>query len=55
TVLSSISERYTRRPSGTDQSKVPLSKRKPAFNIRFLVVGGPYHSGYLKRKRRRFS
>ncbi|PBK95365.1 hypothetical protein ARMGADRAFT_1062006 [Armillaria gallica] len=39
TVLSSILKRYTRRPSGADQSKVPLSKRKPAFNIRRLFEG----------------
>ncbi|KAK0240789.1 hypothetical protein EDD85DRAFT_933959 [Armillaria nabsnona] len=38
-VLSSILKRYTRRPSGADQSKVPLSKRKPAFNIRRLFEG----------------
>ncbi|KAK0450204.1 fatty acid synthase [Armillaria borealis] len=40
--------RKIRAPSGADQSKVPFSKRKPAFNIRFLAVGVPYHSDYLK-------
>ncbi|KAK0227016.1 hypothetical protein EDD85DRAFT_975426 [Armillaria nabsnona] len=40
--------RKIRVSSGADQSKVPFSKRKPAFNIRFLVVGVPYHSDYLK-------
>lgn len=39
--------RKVKAPSGTDQSKVPFSQRKPVFNIRFLVVGVPYHSDYL--------
>ncbi|KAF8638240.1 hypothetical protein AX17_002262 [Amanita inopinata Kibby_2008] len=39
--------RKVRAPTGADQSKIPFSQRKPAFSIRFLVVGVPYHSGYL--------
>ncbi|KAI0311286.1 acyl transferase domain-containing protein, partial [Amylostereum chailletii] len=35
-------------PSGAEQSKVPFSQRKPTIFIRFLVVGVPYHSDYLK-------
>lgn len=40
--------RKIRAPSGLDQSKVPFSQRKAVFSIRFLVVGVPYHSEYLK-------
>lgn len=40
--------RKVRAASGADQSKLPFSKRKPAFNVRFLAVGVPYHSDYLK-------
>ncbi|TFK33214.1 fatty acid synthase [Crucibulum laeve] len=40
--------RKVRAPSGLDQSKTPFSQRKPVFSIRFLVVGVPYHSEYLK-------
>ena len=39
--------RKARAPSGLDQSKVPFSKRKPAFHVRFLLVGVPFHSPYL--------
>ncbi|KAF9485144.1 fatty acid synthetase alpha subunit [Pholiota conissans] len=39
--------RKVKAPSGADQSKTPFSQRKPVFSIRFLVVGVPYHSGYL--------
>lgn len=39
--------RKVRAPSGLDQSKIPFSQRKPVFSVRFLVVGVPYHSGYL--------
>ncbi|KAJ7067175.1 fatty acid synthase [Mycena amicta] len=39
--------RKVRAPSGLDQSKTPFSQRKPVFSVRFLVVGVPYHSGYL--------
>ncbi|KAG5646963.1 hypothetical protein DXG03_001686 [Asterophora parasitica] len=39
--------RKVRAPSGLDQSKTPFSQRKPAFSVRFLVVGVPYHSEYL--------
>jgi len=39
--------RKVKAPSGVDQSKIPFSQRKPVFSIRFLVVGVPYHSGYL--------
>lgn len=39
--------RKIRAPSGLDQSKVPFSKRKPAFHVRFLAVGVPFHSPYL--------
>jgi len=40
--------RKVRAPSGLDQSKIPFSQRKAVFSIRFLVVGVPYHSNYLK-------
>lgn len=40
--------RKIKAPSGLDQSKVPFSQRKTVFSIRFLVVGVPYHSEYLK-------
>ena len=40
--------RKIRAPLGLDQSKVPFSQRKAVFSIRFLVVGVPYHSEYLK-------
>ena len=39
--------RKVRAPSGLDQSKVPFSKRKPVFHVRFLLVGVPFHSPYL--------
>ncbi|KAG8716660.1 3-oxoacyl-[acyl-carrier-protein] synthase [Ceratobasidium sp. 394] len=39
--------RKVRAPSGLDQSKIPFSQRKAVFNVRFLVVGVPYHSQYL--------
>jgi fatty acid synthase subunit alpha len=39
--------RKVRAPNGLDQSKIPFSQRKPVFSVRFLVVGVPYHSGYL--------
>lgn len=41
--------RKVRAPSGLDQSKVPFSQRKAVFSVRFLVVGVPYHSEYLKK------
>ncbi|KAJ7060332.1 hypothetical protein C8F01DRAFT_1220130 [Mycena amicta] len=31
----------------TSLCKTPFSQRKPVFSVRFLVVGVPYHSGYL--------
>ncbi|KZV73056.1 hypothetical protein PENSPDRAFT_537400, partial [Peniophora sp. CONT] len=34
--------------SGVEQNKVPFSQRKPVVFLRFLVVGVPYHSQYLK-------
>ncbi|KZS94178.1 fatty acid synthase [Sistotremastrum niveocremeum HHB9708] len=40
--------RKIRAPSGLDQSKIPFSQRKAVFSLRFLVVGVPYHSDYLK-------
>lgn len=40
--------RVARAESGQDQSKVAFSKRKQAFNMRFLPVGVPYHSAYLE-------
>ena len=40
--------RKIRAPSGLDQSKVPFSKRKLAFHVRFLAVGVPFHSPYLE-------
>ena len=39
--------RKVRAPSDLDQSKVPFSKRKPVFHVRFLLVGVPFHSPYL--------
>jgi fatty acid synthase subunit beta len=33
--------------SDVDQSKVPFSKRKPNFVVRFLPVQAPFHSSYL--------
>ena len=39
--------RKVRAPSGLDQSKIPFSKRKPVFHLRFLLVGVPFHSPYL--------
>ena len=39
--------RKVRTPSGLNQSKVPPSKRKPIFHVRFLAVGVPFHSPYL--------
>ncbi|KAN0109683.1 hypothetical protein V8E52_009029 [Russula decolorans] len=35
-------------PNSSDQSKVEFSKRKPVFSMRFLVVGVPFHSQYLR-------
>ncbi|TXT15634.1 hypothetical protein VHUM_00137 [Vanrija humicola] len=35
-------------PPGLDQSKIPFSKRKAVFNIRFLPINVPYHSHYLE-------
>ncbi|UZJ56206.1 hypothetical protein CBS101457_005526 [Exobasidium rhododendri] len=40
--------RAKRAESGADQTRVPFSKRKPVFNMRFLPVGVPYHSTYLQ-------
>jgi fatty acid synthase subunit alpha, fungi type len=36
--------RKVRAPSGADQSKIPYSQRKAAFNVRFLVIGVPFHN-----------
>lgn len=35
-------------PPGLDQSKIPFSKRKAVFNMRFLPINVPYHSAYLE-------
>jgi len=40
--------RKIRASNGSDQSKVEFSKRKPVFRMRFLVVGVPFHSQYLR-------
>lgn len=40
--------RAKRAEPGADQTRVPFSKRKPVFNMRFLPVGVPYHSHYLQ-------
>jgi fatty acid synthase subunit alpha len=40
--------RKIRAANGVDQSKVEFSKRKPVFSARFLVVGVPFHSQYLR-------
>ena len=34
-------------PPGLDQGRIPFSKRKAVFNMRFLPVNVPYHSQYL--------
>lgn len=33
---------------GLDQSRIPFSKRKAVFNMRFLPINVPYHSPYLQ-------
>ncbi|KAH8117927.1 fatty acid synthase [Phellopilus nigrolimitatus] len=43
-----VSLRKVRAPPGLDQSKTPFSQRKPVFSARFLVVGVPYHSEYMR-------
>jgi fatty acid synthase subunit beta len=43
-----VNLRKIRAPSGADQSKIAFSQRKPVFSVRFLVVGVPFHSVYLK-------
>jgi fatty acid synthase subunit alpha len=40
--------RKIRAANGSDQSTVEFSKRKPVFSARFLVVGVPFHSQYLR-------
>lgn len=35
-------------PPGLDQGRIPFSKRKAVFNMRFLPVNVPYHSPYLQ-------
>lgn len=35
-------------PAGLDQGRIPFSKRKAVFNIRFLPINVPYHSDYLQ-------
>jgi fatty acid synthase subunit alpha len=37
--------RKVRAANGTDQSKIPFSQRRAVFNVRFLVIGVPYHNG----------
>ncbi|CEH12097.1 fatty acid synthase [Ceraceosorus bombacis] len=39
--------RSKRADPNVDQSKLPWSKRKPVFTMRFLPVGVPYHSSHL--------
>lgn len=34
-------------PPGLDQGRIPFSKRKAVFNMRFLPINVPYHSQYL--------
>jgi fatty acid synthase subunit beta len=34
-------------PAGLDQGRVPFSKRKAVFTMRFLPINVPYHSAYL--------
>ena len=34
-------------PNDFNQSKVEFSKRKQAFNVRFLVMGVPFHSQHF--------
>jgi fatty acid synthase subunit alpha len=38
-----VNLRKIRASNGLDQSKIPFSKRKAVFSVRFLVVGVPYH------------
>ena len=40
-------------PPGLDQSKVPFSKRKAVFNIRFFPINVPFHSTYLEGARQK--
>ena len=40
--------RKIRASNDPDQRKVEFSKRKPVFSMRFLVVGAPFHSQYLR-------
>lgn len=35
-------------PAGLDQGRVPFSKRKAVFTMRFLPINVPYHSHYLE-------
>jgi fatty acid synthase subunit beta len=44
----STSLRKIMAPPGLDQGKMPFSKRKAVFNMRFLPVNVPYHSAYLQ-------
>ena len=37
-----------RAPNSSNQSKVEFAKQKPVFSMRFLVVGVPFHSQYLR-------
>ena len=34
--------------NGSDKTKVEFSERKPVFSARFLIVGMPFHSQYLR-------
>jgi fatty acid synthase subunit alpha len=41
--------RKIRIPIGADQSKMPARQRQAVFNMRFLIIGVPYHnSGHLQ-------
>lgn len=40
--------RKVQAPAGLDQGRVPFSKRKAVFTIRFLPINVPYHSEYLE-------
>ncbi|KAA1072708.1 beta subunit of fatty acid synthetase [Puccinia graminis f. sp. tritici] len=40
--------RTSKAEPGLDQSKIPFSKRRPVFSMRFLPIGVPYHSAHLE-------
>ncbi len=43
-----LSLRKVKASASEDQSKIPFSKRKPVFSMRFLPIAVPFHSKYLQ-------